>query len=246
MNARVKIFGERNTGTNFVAQLLSLNYPVQILGGGPPYWWEKRFGLGDASMSSFFLLTAWRNYGWKHRRIDWSKLGGFSGVVVTLAKNPYSWLLSLHRRPYHNWDSHRLSFSEFLAEPWPVMRCDRLDARFVSPVQLWNEKHRSYLCPGGGAIRRCMGERYEDVLDSPEGFLMRFETLSGIDRGSERFRVVSRGAKSADKERSLDEYRRYYLEERWRSGLLAEDIARINAELDHDLVLKLGYEVLSS
>lgn len=242
MAKQLKVFGERNTGTNYITDLILLNYPVHILSDGPPYWWEKRFGLSGLSMECYFLLTAWRNLGWKHAVPKLSKRQTQSTNFVVVTKNPYSWLLSLHKRPYHNWESRNLSFNEFLMAPWPLMRCDGINAESLTPTELWNIKNQSYL-RFVDSVDTAILVRYESVLEDPATLLHELSLLVGYPL-EENFQLLDKGAKSSDKHKTFNEYRDYYLNELWREKLSAEDLARINQSLDPDLVRRLGYSII--
>lgn len=239
---QIKILGERNTGTNYITKLLSQNMDVRILGGGPSYSWEKWFGLGNISMNSFFFISGWRNLGWKHAapNLTTNKIDKCNFIVVV--KNPYSWLLSLHKRPYHNWDAAQLPFSEFIEAPWPLMHCDNIKSRSVTPVELWNIKNKAYY-DLTQKTKSAMLIKYEDILDSPENFVRRVSaTLNLRLRGD--FVLQSQGAKSADKNKSFDFYRDYYLNESWQERLAQSDISIINECLDTKLMDKLGYSMI--
>jgi len=92
----IKIYGERNTGTNYLMQLIESHIPV-VRSNGSAY-------LIPSSVSSIDLDYT-GELGWKHRLVSSQYLQN-KGVkredilIITLTKNPYSWLLSLHKRPY--------------------------------------------------------------------------------------------------------------------------------------------------
>lgn len=112
----IKIFGERNTGTNYLSNILQLNLRVKLLPSSAreiplffKFEWYKNL---------FFLITEKQNLGWKHakpnKEILISRLSQNSKLVVLfLVKNPYSFLLSLHQRPYHNASKKNLTFQKF-------------------------------------------------------------------------------------------------------------------------------------
>ncbi|MES2204461.1 MAG: sulfotransferase domain-containing protein [Pseudomonadota bacterium] len=92
----IKIYGERNTGTNYLMQLIENNIPI-----------VKRNGSAYliSSANSSVDLDKTGELGWKHRLASAEYLqakgvGRGAVLIVTLTKNPYSWLLSLHKRPY--------------------------------------------------------------------------------------------------------------------------------------------------
>jgi len=241
---RVKIFGERNSGTNYVAQLLEINFPIKILSGSPPYWWERRFGLGNLSMSGYFFLTGSSNLGWKHAVPTLRQAQLNDNVFVILTKNPYSWLLSLHKRPYHNWQAREIPFSEFIREPWSVMACEGLQGMVSTPVDLWNRKHGAYLMLAKNA-RFGIVSRYEDILADPENFLLKFSKVSNLSINN-HVKFITHGAKSKDREKSSDYYKRYYLDEMWKNKLTTSDITYINQSLDAVIVNELGYTMIPS
>ena len=92
----IKIYGERNTGTNYLLQLLRTH--LNLL---------AEFKWGAAVLSAFppVNIDRLKELGWKHRLVskDFLQNENFSRetvLILTLTKNPYSWLLSLHQRPY--------------------------------------------------------------------------------------------------------------------------------------------------
>lgn len=92
----IKIYGERNTGTNYLMQLLRNHLEIIV---------ERKEGCVLASNFPAASVERLEELGWKHRLIDADFLQkkGFereSILLLTLTKNPYSWLLSLHKRPY--------------------------------------------------------------------------------------------------------------------------------------------------
>ena len=77
-NKKVKVFGERNSGTIYLEKLLVKNFKVDI--------------------ADYFTL------GWKHRlaphKEELDKIED-DIIYLILVKNPYAWLRSMHRKPYH-------------------------------------------------------------------------------------------------------------------------------------------------
>ncbi len=92
----IKIYGERNTGTNYLESLIERNINFTK---------PKEGACIASSADSFVALSKMRRLGWKHRLVSARHLQE-EGIqresifVITLTKNPYSWLLSLHKRPY--------------------------------------------------------------------------------------------------------------------------------------------------
>jgi hypothetical protein len=109
----IKIYGERNTNTNYLGELISLNLDVaEVLGVVPQSMRriQTRLPVKNALRDIYFQFTYARNLGWKHAKVeDPAHIRKYSLVknnevrFITLTKNPYSWLLSLFRRPYHQY-----------------------------------------------------------------------------------------------------------------------------------------------
>ncbi|NPA93438.1 MAG: hypothetical protein GXO56_07140, partial [Chloroflexi bacterium] len=67
MPSVLKIYGERNTGTNYLSQLVALNLPqVRLLPGVVPRWLQLFFPRAEAPRDLYFQWTFKRNLGWKH------------------------------------------------------------------------------------------------------------------------------------------------------------------------------------
>jgi hypothetical protein len=97
---KIKIYGERNTGTNYLRRLLELN-------------------VERAEVCGIY------EYGWNHDRpMDRLEALRCENVLfLFMIKNPYSWVLSLKRNT-HKTRAHKtrarkeLSVQEFLTEPY--------------------------------------------------------------------------------------------------------------------------------
>ena len=112
---------------------------------------------------------------------------------------------------------------------------------FDNPVALWCQKNRSYLELQGRA-QSCIILRYEDLVDDPVRFLTRLRDEFSFRPKRATFDTISESTKG-DKS-DLAAYRRYYLEEQWRTKLDRESIAMINQRLDTTTVERYGYRVL--
>jgi hypothetical protein len=91
---RIKVFGERNSGSIYLEWLLANNLKVKI--------------------ADHWVL------GWKHRLApepDELTAELRDLLFVVISKNPYAWALSQHRKPYHYEELKRLDFGDFLRFP---------------------------------------------------------------------------------------------------------------------------------
>lgn len=255
----IKIFGERNTGTNYVSKLLAQNFPVDQLRGVARqpkvnrYRREiiKFFG-GDGFNQPFLERAADRYFqenfaqtlGWKHSRIDPEDIRqhGPDGLqILALTKNPYSWLLSMHKRPYQNGNAPS-AFEDFLKADFPIHGRDNLPTNRLNPVEIWNQKTRSYFDLAAQADNVTI-LKYEDLLRDEMGAMDALATSWGLPQVNA---VQSVDASTKGDKLSYNDYQDYYLSEKWRAKLSADDVATVNAALDHDLVKRAGYELIAS
>ena len=191
--AQLQIFGERCSGTNFVAQLLRRNLP--------------RLQLTD-------------RYGWKHGFARATDDGAPECAFVIVTRDPFDWVRSLHRKPWHAAGPLRdRSLAEFLREPWwcewgrdmdleegderrgQEMMHERdptTGERFANVLQLRSSKLRDWQSLQS-RVQHYVAVRYEDVLQSPKQFVRDAAKSFGLKRwpwyravktfkgGSERF-----------------------------------------------------------
>ena len=180
---RIKLYGERNCGTNYLEQLVGRNLGCTMLRGTLPRIYRAALGWSEAARDAYFRVTFAHNLGWKHavagQVSDLQDLPIVDDrlLFLTLAKNPYSWLLSLHRRPYQG--QPIAGFGEFIERPWKTVGREAGPPSFANPVEMWNVKNRSYLHLASGLPALTL--RYEDLLADPE------ETIG---------RIVARGIPS--------------------------------------------------
>ncbi|USR41528.1 hypothetical protein L1F06_008915 [Ectopseudomonas hydrolytica] len=248
MKKLVKLYGERNTNTNYLSELIRLNLDLEELPSVVPAnikRYQDKWPGNEWLRDLYFMSSYGRNLGWKHAAVNWPRLkrtGLYkrnSVTVVTLTKNPYAWLLSLYKRPYHQYYAKKPSFSEFLTRPWKTVWREGMPRWMESPVHLWNAKNASYLRDADED--RALHLRAEDTLIDPQQVIERIAQVAGMVRPSE-FRNVLASTKDGSKD--FNYYRDYYLGESWRSGLAEQDIEIINRQLDKRLVRRYGYALI--
>lgn len=250
MTKLLKMYGERNTNTNYLSKLIDLNLDVRQLSGVVPQFIDvmQRFIPGDEYLrDAYFSCTYSKNLGWKHTCVKSSdELKKYRRVrmglaFVTITKNPYSWLLSLHRRPYHNPLSKNLSFEEFLRQPWHLTKRDQVSAKHVTPVELWNIKNRSYFQLDQACVMHVTSEA---MFKDPELIIEQLCRQFSFKRRTENFVNFSRSTK--EKSKDFAYYQDYYLAEKWRSDLPSEAVRIINELIDRELMSRFGYQVLDA
>lgn len=226
-----QIFGERCSGTNFLEELLPLN----------------------------FALSSFRNYGWKHGFPNMSAIAPDS-LIVAVFREPLSWLTSMYRKPWHTTEElQKAAFSKFIRMEWKsvvdkrnyfrryeadgrgedcvgqLLQLDRhpvTGAAFKNILRLRSSKAAGHL----GFRRRecnCVLVRYEMAASRTEDLLDAIATAFNLPRKLP-FRQVARhfggGFRPKSKARAaiID-------------GLSEADRNYIAAELDWDIETSLGY-----
>jgi hypothetical protein len=235
--SQVKLFGERNTGTNALQQLIEMNSSATCLPGttselnslaarlGRSEWipdarWKER--IRDVA----FQGTGAR-YAWKHCATNFADAADLDGVLVLFTvRHPASWLVSLFRNPYHHHGKRAKSPEELLHLEWRTVGRERIDGRAFRPLDLLAAKLDSYdqlsanLAERGTAHRFL---RFEDLILRQRDVFDRIK----LDLSCPRADFVELEESTKDPTKSLDQYRDYYGNERW-----LDDLKGIEAELD--------------
>ncbi|MCT8160791.1 sulfotransferase [Pseudoruegeria sp. SHC-113] len=260
MAAFIKVFGERNCGTNWLETFFLENAPKEgqatlihhrefLLTHCPPAFFERLERLPEAAQSvareaMFDRLFAkhGRDFmGWKHTAIRPQTLQAdarFSQTAfVLVVKHPVHFLLSLYRNPYHDLLPPRADLEAFLTAPWITLGRDGLGPVILeSPLDLWSRKARSYL-RFVNATPNATLLRYEDLLADFEGHM-------GAACGRLGIEVASLSAPQASAKAEREDFAAY--RQRYLSGSpwdkLEESMARLaRAQLDDSLLTALGY-----
>lgn len=238
----IKLYGERNTGTNYLSKLIDQNFKVEQLRGVVPR--KKLLLLTETTKDWYFSLSKIENLGWKHAAVPLKLLKSYPHLdqthFITISKNPYSFLLSLYKRPYHYNGPKPASFSEFIRKEWQAVGRDNYPAKvFENPIALWNYKNKSYLQLKQALPDKTYNMTYEALLEDYGKELKKIQTTFELEISNADFENYSQSTK--DKNVSHKDYQRYYLNEEWRKDLSPEDIRFINSFLDEDLLDFFNY-----
>jgi hypothetical protein len=254
----VKIFGERNTATNALKKLVERNSGSRVLPSVASEL-ERRgprrvrmisklpFGpaLREIYIDRVFRSRAPR-LSWKHCATTFSDVSEFRDCLVLLTtRHPASWLLALHRRPYHHREAVPERFEEFLTTEWRPTKRDNLKLRSLTPIEMWNVKSRSHvafasaLSSAGIAWRWVAFERF--VCDQASVF----EDLRSVL--VEPAAAVSPVTEST-KDRTKDYlyYRDYYGQCRWLTEIDPVSRQLIDGAVDWDIASGFGYRPLAA
>jgi hypothetical protein len=206
---RVKIFGERNTGTRALKALLEQNLGASLLPGTAAELESK--AETETEIDALFRGRP-AAHAWKHCATRFDDISSLADcLTIFVVKHPLAWLVSFFDRSYH-WRRAQ-TLAEFAATPCATVERELLPGCF-KPLDLYREKVDSYLALAPRLNAAFV--RSEDIVLDPEAVL-RGLGLTGA------FSPLERSTKDAGK--TLADYQRYYGEELWRSRLegLTED-----------------------
>lgn len=255
---QIKVFGERNTGTRAVIRMIDA--AAGLRGAGHPGVSAKDLEpyRQMAEQLEEIMPGAWKKVyreavrdvqddamgpvgAWKHAApIYGSGFLEFDIRVLFMVRNPYSWALSLFKRPYHYLGQRRDEFEEFLVFPWLTMGRDRVDKILGSPMDLWTLKLEAYQFfeeRAREAGTPCATLKFEDFVNDP------VSSLGGALGQLVEEPVVVEELTVPTKKNGLKaaERRAYYANEEWRSGLTASAVSIMNNWIDWRIAEKYGY-----
>lgn len=242
----LKIYGERNTGTNYLKQLLESNLNVHLLRGTVPR--KHPLCYNEFTKNVYFHFTSKYNLGWKHSFVDRDFVKKNTCLTNTyfifLVKNPYSFLLSLYKKSYHFIGNKPETFQNFLNHTWRLQKRDNLKAKSLeSPVFLWNFKVSSYLEYMDDQPGNSMLIKYEDLVNDPKKTLQTIADSFSLNKKTSFINITS--STKPDNKR-FEDYQDYYLNEKWRNNIEYSEIELINKYLDKELVHRLGYKIIQT
>ncbi|MGD1854735.1 MAG: hypothetical protein ACFB2W_10825 [Leptolyngbyaceae cyanobacterium] len=254
---QIKVFGERNTGTNWLEDLLIKNYSIPVIHHREiikkqttanekafieslPQ--EQQVFMRERISDSIFEYKASHLFGWKHAAIVPEKLEKHPHFEETgfifLVKNPYTFLKSLHKRPYHSLIQLPKNIDKFIDMPWPTLSRDNIShALLNNPIELWNYKVASYL--------NFLESHSNAILLRYESLLENYELLFDVIEDKFLLKSGSRSPilKSTKYDRmNTNDYQNKYLHNDSKDGLSSSSIELIRSSLDERLMRSCQYE----
>ena len=236
MKKSIKIFGERNTSTRALRELIVSNQLATVLPGTSGQIsratvrfakqvqrLEKTLGRRQYPLSEWTKDLTFRgcraSHAWKHTCTDFKDVSDLAGhLVLVCVRHPSSWLLALHRRPYHELVELPKRFESFLEMSWKTLGRDRTNREVLTPPKLYNRKIKGYLALRD-AIESANGQfafvRFEDFAIDQVGVLRSLPLGPEIE--SRNLVPVRKSTKDPSKDH--DYYRDYYGNERWRTNI---------------------------
>ena len=207
----IKIYGEQNSGTIYLEWLLKKNL--------------------DASLLDSF------DFGWKHRIApsadELTEKLKKEVLFLCLVKNPYSWLISMHKRPYNHECLHKLSFLDFLKYSYGDYR---------NPMVMWNTKNASYLNMKE-YVQFHQIIRYEDILKEPATFINQLAEKYSFPKPA-IFKNITNLLTNSHGIKNQQFHKDYYLNEEWKKSLRHEHVKLINTWLNESLMNELNYTII--
>lgn len=249
MNLEVKIYGERNSGTNYLEKMIAANFRVSILKYKPNRleYSALKFIRYDFVQDIVHLKNQKKHLGWKHGCPPIKSLRKNireETRFICITKNPYAFLFSLYKRPYHLKGIKKDNFTSFLKSEWGLRRRDLLQEKWLNnPVLLWNKKYDAYVKFAEQYASQVAMVRYEDLILKGEETLILLKEKLGLEALNENFKFIK--SSGVEEHKSLEYYQDYYHNELWRQNFSEEDIKFVNEQLDHGLVESLNYNLLN-
>lgn len=180
--AAVKIWGERNSGTNFVENCVKKSFSLNVVRNIPdldPAHRDRirasniseltKLGLIERNWDKIYVRAFKNTLGWKHEFVTDERFALYKELrkgkccFLFVVRNPISWAKSMHKHPFHRLDRVPPKFSAFIRAPWVTVEREQLDADVIDdPITLWKLKNEQYhrLAADSDALI----VRYEDFL----------------------------------------------------------------------------------
>jgi hypothetical protein len=250
----VKIFGERNTATRALKEIIQLNSASVVI---PSALEERGFNLVDFLLEELRLSSVKSNeqrsdavfsrYGerasWKHCATNFKLAQPFKDAyLIFTVRHPASWILSLYQNPYHLLHKKPSSIGDFLHFDWKTVARERLDQKSFKPLSLYQKKINAYkaFCKMLATAKIPFSfVKFEDLILNQE---KTFQTLSSNLTNVEKdFSELRKSTKSQKK--SLDYYKNYYGKELWRKELVEVRVV-LNDMVNWELFSEFDYSPL--
>jgi len=251
----VKVFGERNTGTRALIKMLAAQPEIRLQPCGEvapsnrpqnfllreqiemTYRGKWRKVYRDALFDTEHM-TACPTQAWKHSLPVWDRaFKKKQARVIFCVRNPYSWILSLSKRPYHQRGPRTRSVSQLVSQPWLTLARDNMAPLLRSPMDLWNYKLSAYREFAKVSDVPFQFLKFEEFVSAPEVEVRR--ALGTFEVPSNQIRAIPNSTKT--EKTSLNDIAKYYETEEWRGNLTAELVSRINDLVDWELAEHFGY-----
>lgn len=251
----LKIFGERNTATNYLELLVNENIHCEIIKSNLPNRVKQvvrtirkldkslcNWRLDEHIRDFLYLYPLSSRLGWKHRLLPdtETKCNLPTDVYYLLTvREPFAWLSSMYKRPHNlSVETTEMSFSEFLRVQCRSVRREMTSFKFYeNPIEIWNLKTRAML--SFSKLRRSSIFRHEDLVLQPLEELERLSRELGVDFKNEE--IVIPGESTKKDGRTKQDMELYICEKKWMEAFSEADIAFVRSKLDKSLTSQFDY-----
>ena len=248
----IKIYGERNTGTTYLSKLIDNNIKCRILLSKAPLWLRKFQWIipnNNEYIRDLYFNFNKKCLGWKHTYINDEILNQINNykdnlLIITVTKNPYSWLISMFNRPYHFNDYNTRTFEKFLNNKWTCVKRENSPKNLINnPIELWNMKNQSYLNLLETTNHQIINIKYEDILSDYKRIIKEIVNTGSFQYKKNMITNVIKSAKGDNKK--FSDYKEYYLNKSWKEKITKDQFYFINNHLNQSLMKKFNYKYIN-
>lgn len=237
----IQIFGERNSGTNYLHKLIEKN--IQDIEVGYKYGWKHGYTNLKTINSSDTQKT----------------------LFIHITKDPYAWISSMHDKPHHAPQLYFMNFSEFIKTEWACykgkqyqVRAKNLEAeplkpeeemlkerdpitgkRFKNVCQLRNAKMHRFI-KLEDHVENYLHIKYEDLLFQQETVFRNLSSRFNLNVNKKLKNDSGYHGKDPNKSFTRQSF---YSNKEYMDKYNEEDIKFVNTELKFKNENSLGYKL---
>lgn len=251
-NDKLKIFGERNTGTTVLKKIIQANSSTTCYGGTAGQFDKyvsykvKILKLLSPTIAEIYLDYCFRNKGlnesWKHTATLFDSPNFVQNVsYLFLVRDPRSWILSMYKTRYNLGlrKTDDIKFNEFINKKFIPNKRDNLGLEPLRLLDLYNKKIASYVIFENQLKADKIDYNYLNfeklVLSQREAFLQIKHLLI---YPKNNFSEYAPSTKTKNKDAKF--YQSYYAEKKWIEEL-ADNMISIEDQVDWATFNKFGY-----
>lgn len=248
-NYKIKVFGERNTGTNYLEKLLKINFKNTLITGtyaqARPFTYKflklLRLNVLLEKLADRYFKNNPQTLGWKHRKLPalFDKNIYENIIFILVVRNPYDFLLSFKRRPYNTGFSSsekNIIFNEIKSRKRETSSSEK----FVNAIDLYNKKYKSYL---DFKAQNMIIIRYEDLVMETEKTLNKINGQFTLLTKNGFPNILNENSKG-DKGRDLNFYKNQLINKNYHKLFDNLELKKINSFLDFNILNKFSYKII--
>lgn len=247
---KIKLFGERNTGTNALLQMLKTNsksefYPGTMaelsLFAAKEISFLQKYGLSAAEKEKM-IDKVFHGRGplerWKHSATNFNLDNLDDSKFIFTVRHPMSWLISLFKNPYHILVDKPHNLISFADTKWRALERENLALKYYKPLDLLEEKFKSYLVLMEELEKRNLTYKivkFEDFVVNQHATFDYLRTF--LDEPTLNFVEVVKSTKEKSKDSKY--YAAYYARMVWKDEF--PEIDTIRNTISKEILSAFGY-----